>query len=376
VRPRAAAVALALALASAGGAAAQTSVYGIRGLGFPSRQAAARERALGSGFIALDPGSPVNPATVAAFAGITVAIMGETDFRSYSMRSTDVGGLHSTRFPLGLLGGRLGSSPVSFALSFAQYTERSYDLTVSDTLDLRGTPVAYDERTTSRGGMADVRGALAYRVSRGIWLGAAVHLLTGSAKLTFAREFADSTYRSYRIETDETARGFGVSAGALVAPWPRLAFGVTVRTDTRAEITVDSTTTADVDLPLTVVGGTQVTVLRAMRWAASVTWRSWSTADGDLDARAFDTWEVGTGLEFGGPDAGTRLPLRLGFRYATLPFSPADDQAREIGVSVGAGLVFASSHGLLDMALERARRTGAGGAETAWQVSWTVTVRP
>jgi hypothetical protein len=131
-----------------------------------------------------------------------------------------------------------------------------------------------------------------------------------------------------------------------------------------------------VDLPLTVVGGLRVSPLRSVGWSTSVTWRSWSTADDDLTARAFDTWEVGTGLEFGGPDIGSRVPLRLGFRYATLPFSPTDDQPREIGVSAGAGLVFAAGRGLLDVALERARRTGAGSAETAWQLSWTVTVRP
>lgn len=369
-------VAAALLVGTGGDAAAQTSIYGIRGLGFPGRLASARERAMGSGLIALDPGSPANPAAVAGFGSITVEIMGETDLRSYAVNGADVGGLNSTRFPLGQLGGRFGTSPLSFALSFAQYTDRSYDLSLSDTLDLRGQPVAFEERSTSRGGMADIRVALAYRFGPRFWIGAGVHALTGSAKLTFLRSFADSSFRPYRIDTEESTRGFGVSAGVVVVPTAGIALGVSVRTDTRAAVEVDSVTAADVDLPVTLVGGVRLTPFRAVRWATSVTWRSWSTADGDLAARAFDTWEVGTGLEFGGLEVGSRIPLRLGFRYATLPFSPTDDQPREIGVSVGAGLVLAASRGLVDLALERARRTGAGSAETAWQLSWTVTVRP
>jgi hypothetical protein len=368
---------LALVAGGAGEVAAQTSIYGIRGLGFPGRTATARERALGSGLLALDPGSPVNPAAVAGFGGITVVLMGETDFRSYSVNAVDAGGLTSTRFPLGQLGGRIGSSRLSFAVSFAQYTDRSYDLTFTDTLDLRGQAVAFEERTSSRGGVADVRGALGYRLTPSLWVGAGMHLLTGSAKLTLSRTFADTAYRPYRLETEESVGGLGVSAGVIWVPRPLVALGLSVRSDTRAEVTVDSAIVADVDLPVTIVGGVRLTPVPALRWATSVTWRSWSRADADLSGRAFDTWEVGTGLEFGTAEtAGSRIPLRLGVRYATLPFSPTDDQPREIGISAGLGLVLSGGRGLVDLALERARRTGAGSAETAWQLSWTVTVRP
>ena len=375
-RPVVVGLLLALFLGGSGGAAAQTSIYGIRGLGFPGRMANSRERALGSGFLPLDPGSPVNPAAVAGFGGITVEIMAETDLRSYAVDTVDVSGLSSTRFPLAQLGGPIGATPLSFGLSFAQYTERSYDLTYADTLDLRGQQVAFEERTTSRGGITDLRGALGYRFGSRLWLGAGFHVLTGSAKLTFLRAFSDSAYRPYRIETEESIRGFGVSAGAIFVPGTRVALGISVRSDTRAEVKVDSVLAADVDLPLTVVGGVRLSPARPLRWSTSVTWRSWSTADADLAARAFDTWELGTGVEFGGPEAGTRFPIRLGFRYATLPFSPTDEQAREMDLSAGFGLAFAANRGLIDLAAERVMRTGPGSDETAWQLSWTVTVRP
>lgn len=367
---------LLLLTAGAGDVAAQTSIYGVRGLGFPGREASSRERALGSGLLPLDPGSPVNPAAVAGFGGVTVEIMAETNLRSYSVDTVDVGGLSSTRFPLAMLGGRVGSTPFAFGLSFVQYTERSYDLTYADTLDLRGQQVAFEERTTSRGGIADVRGALGYRLSTRLWLGAAIHMLTGSAKLTFLREFADSAYRPYRIETEESITGLGASAGAIFVPGARVALGLSVRSDTRADVKVDSVTAANVDLPFTVVGGVRLIPVAPLRWVTSVIWRSWGTADDDLVARAFDTWEVGSGLEFGGPEAGTRIPIRLGFRYATLPFSPTDEQPHEIDLSLGVGVVFAANRGLVDLAAERVVRTGPGSDEKGWQLSWTVTVRP
>lgn len=380
LRARAPRLLLLVALLLAPGAeeaTAQTSIYGIRGLGYPGRAATSRERGLASGFTVLDPESPINPAAVAGFGAITVQIMAETNFRSYTVDTVRVDGLSSTRFPLAQLGGRITTSPLSFAVSFSQYTDRSYDLTASDSVQLRGQSVAFEERTTSRGGIADLRGALGYRLGSRLWLGAGVHLLTGSAKLTFSRLFADTAYRPYQIETEESISGFGVSAGAIFIPSERFALGLAVRSDTRAKVEVDSVEAANIDLPLTVTGGMRFSVTRPLRWGATVAWRSWGTADDDLAARAFHTWEVGTGLEYGGAETGTsRFPIRVGFRYATLPFSATDEQPHEITAALGIGLAFAGGRGLIDVALERAMRSGAGAEESAWQLSWTIGVRP
>jgi hypothetical protein len=358
-------------------AAAQTSLYGVRGLGHPGRMASARGRGLGGGLAALDPSSPVNPASIAGLGAMSVQLMSETDLRQYQVGAVSVDGLSSTRFPLAQLGGRIGSTALSFALSYAQYTERSYDLTNADTIEIRGEPVGFEERTTSRGGMSDLRLALGYRIGTRLRVGAAAHLLTGSAKLTFLREFADSAYRPYRVETDEALDGLGVSAGVVWAAASRLTVGFAARSDTRADITVDSAVVGSVDLPVTLVGGIQLAPARPLRWSATVTWQSWGSADADLDASAFDTWAIGTGLELGGPETGvSRFPLRLGYRYATLPVSPTEEQPTEASFSAGVGAVFAGGRGLMDLAVERVYRNGAGARETAWQLSWMVTVRP
>jgi hypothetical protein len=374
---RTAVVVSALLLTAAAEAAAQTSVFGIRGLGHPGRMESARGRGLGGGFAALDPGSPVNPAAVAGVGPIRVQLLAETDLRGYQIGGVSVDGLSSTRFPLGMVSGRIASTPFSFALSYTQYTERSYDLTNSDTIEIRGAPVGYEERTTSRGGMSDLRLALGYLIGSRVRLGVAGHLLTGSAKLQFQRTFADSAYRAYQVETDEQLDGLGVSIGAMWTPLPRLALGLTARSDTRAEITVDSAVVGSVDLPVTLAGGLQFAPARPVRLSATATWQSWGGADADLSAHAFDTWALGLGLELGGPETGvSRLPLRLGYRYATLPVSPTDDQPTEATFALGAGGTFAGGRGIIDLAVERVYRNGGGARETAWQMLWMVTVRP
>jgi hypothetical protein len=368
---------LSLLLVATGDLAAQVSVYGIRGLGFPGRALNARTRALGGGLAVLDPGSLINPATVASYRSITVQMVAESDFRGYSVDTVSARGLSSTRFPLGQLTGPVANTPFSFALGYAQYTDRSYDLQGTDTITLRGQQVGFDERTTSRGGMADIRAALAYRLGTRLRLGVGAHMLTGSAKLTLSRVFSDPAYQRYRIESEETLRGYGLSVGAVWLPASPLVIGLSVRTDTKATVDVDSVRLGTVDLPVTVVGGFQLTPRRAVRWSASAAWRSWSSASADLDGRAFDTWELGTGIELGATDAGgSGFPLRVGVRYATLPFSANDQQPHELDVAFGLGVAMAGGRGLVDLALERAMRRGAGASENAWQFLWTVTIRP
>jgi hypothetical protein len=371
------AAALLAAAAHAAPLDGQTSIYGIRGLGFPGRGITPRARAMGGGLAAFDPASPVNPAAVAAFTQVTAIAVGAGDFRGYTIGASEVGGLHATRFPLMEIAGRVPGAPLGFALSMAQYSDRSYDVSVTDTVVLRGVDVQVVDRTRSAGGASDLRGALAWIPRRGLMVGVGAHLITGSAKLTVSRDFADSTYRSFRRVDEERVTGLGVSAGVLWAPVSGVQLALAGRYDTEADIALDSTPVGSIELPVSAVAGLEIRPARPLRWATTFIWRSWADADPDLDSRAFNTWELGSGFELGGPESGaSRVPLRLGARYATLPFSPTDEQAHEVNVSLGTGLAFAGNRGLLDLSLERAFRSGAGATERAWQVSVSLTVRP
>lgn len=357
--------------------AAQNSVYGIRGLGFPSRSVSVPGRALGGGTAAFDFASPINPAAVAGFQQVVALAMSSTDFRRYSIDTVAVTGRHATRFPLVLVGGRAGHLPIGYAVSFTSYTERSYDITLTDTISLRNQPVQVTDHMISRGGTTDLRFALGWQAGSRLRVGAALHVISGSAKLALRREFSDSAYRPFIRTNDERADGMGISAGLVWTPDDRVAIGLAGRTDTRANLKVDSVPSGAIDLPVSLVAGVQLVPHRAVRWSTTATWRSWSQAQGGLVAHAFDTWEVGSGIELGGPESGaSRIPLRLGVRYATLAFSPTDQQPHELEFALGSGIVFADRRGVIDLALERVLRDGAGASERAWQLSVMMTVRP
>ena len=71
-----------------------------------------------------------------------------------------------------------------------------------------------------------------------------------------------------------------------------------------------------------------------------------------------------------------KFPLRLGIRYAQLPFSPTADQPTEWNYSVGTGAPFAANRAIIDVAVERFRRDGAGVHEVGWYVTVGITVTP
>lgn len=367
-----------IALAVPSAAVAQGSVYGVRGIGFPSRPLSARSRALGGGPAVFDRASPVNPAAAAGFPQLTAIAVSSTEYRGYEVDGTRVDGIRSTRFPMGLIGGRIGSR-LGFSISFANYIERSFDFTSADTLMLRGVAVPVSDRIQSDGGIVDIRGAIAWAPVRSFRIGVAGHLISGSTKLRVRREFGDSIYRPFDLEGKATFAGSGVSAGMIWMVLPGLQVAGTARVDTRATTTIDSVPAGRFELPVSLAGGVELAPVSAIRWSATVQWRSWSDASGDLSPGelARNTLEFGTGLELGGAATGSSgIPLRLGFRWAQLPFSPSSEQPRELSLSIGTGLVFAGNRALLDAALERVFRDGAGVAERAWQVTVGMTVRP
>lgn len=373
--------ALALGLAAvalgATGLEAQTSLYGVRGLGFPSRSVSVPGRALGGGTAAFDFASPVNPAAAADIDRVVALAMSSTDFRSYTIDTVTATGLHATRFPLAAVGGRAGSLPIGYTVSFTSYTDRSYDIALVDSVALRGQQVQVTDHLRSEGGSSDLRFAAGWRVSPRFRVGAAFHVISGSAKLALERQFSDSAYRSFVRNNEERLGGLGVSAGLLWTPRDYLTIGLAARSDTRAKLTVDSVASGSIDLPVSLVAGVQVVPLRGLRWSTTAIWRSWSSAQGSLVAHAFNTVELGSGVELGGPASGAgRIPLRLGVRYATLAFSPTGQQPHEVDFALGTGVVFAERRGIIDVALERAQRDGGGASERAWQLSLMMTVRP
>lgn len=370
-----------LAAVTARRAEAQASVYGVLGIGIPGRGSSVRSRAIGGAVDAVDPGSAVNPAAIALGSRLAVSAASETTNRKYTAGAVSSDNLRNTRFPFAQVTGPIQSSPLSFGVSYSVYAERSYDIATIDTITIRDAEVEVSDQLKSDGGIADLRGAVAWTFGPRLQLGAGVHLLSGSTRERLERRFSDPVYVNVLQSGDVDYTGWGLSVGAVATPSARLRLGATVRRDSRLSVNDALLPALEIQLPWTITGGATVAPSRLLRLSASAQWRNWSVAKDDVPAGrtlfVFDTWEFDTGLEVGGPEAGASpFPVRAGFRYVRLPFSPTDDQPREIGVSLGSGVLFAGNRAFFEFSLERVMRDGGGATERAWQLALGLTLRP
>lgn len=359
---------------------AQNSLFGVLGIGFPGRADGVRSRALGGGYSTFDARSGVNPAAVVGFRSLTAAINFGTTLRKYSALDTSATGLSETRFPFGVLGGRFGNSPLFASMGFSIYAERTFDLVAADTVSIRGETVSVTDRLQSDGSIADVRAALGVQLSSRLSIGAAVHIITGSARIGTTRGFSTAGFRPLREVDQLSFQGTGLSVGFMWRAHPRVTLGGVMRSDGKLETTRDSVRGRDIDLPTSFTGGAMIALTPRIKWSNTVTQKTWSDAADGLGAagtgKTFDVLEVGSGLEIGGGVEGSKLPIRLGVRYSQLPFSPTADQARELDFSFGTSLLIANDRGIIDFSIERLLRDGAGAEERAWHISFGITVRP
>src|SRR2546425_12993941 len=92
---------------------------------------------------------------------------------------------------------------------------------------LRGVLERYSDAIASDGSVADVRFAAASRLSRRIAIGAGLHLLAGSTRMTAERRVGDSTVSRVPQSAEGRHDGVGGSGGVLIraAPGPAIARG-------------------------------------------------------------------------------------------------------------------------------------------------------
>ncbi len=355
---------------------AQNSIFGTRGIGFPGRVGGVRSIALGGGSEIFDRASVLNPALAAGFGQVTVGAMSGTTFRNYTAAGTDASGLQETRFPLIFLGGGFGRSSFSYQVSVATFAEQTFDLKTVDTV----MGLAVEDRIIADGGVVDIRAAIGWRRSAKLAIGGAVHRLAGSSRFTATRTFDDNEFQPFQERDALSFSGTSFSAGLLWLPNASLGFGFAARVNSCLTSELEDESSSKVAMPVSLAGGVWVGVTPRMRLMTTARWRSWSRAQDDLagtGTRVFDTWEVGSGLEItSGPREGGKFPLRLGVRYAQLPFSPSNVQPREWNFSVGTGAPFAANRAVIDIALERFQRDGAGARERGWYLTVGFTITP
>jgi hypothetical protein len=346
---------------------AQDSQFGIRGLGTPGRFETVRARSTGGAFGPFDPMSPLMEASLADLPRLTANAMGGTSYRDADVAGVTTA-LRATRFPgMGLAGPVVRR--VTIAGGFTTYLDRSWAVTIRDSVLLRGTMEPYTDAITSEGGVTDLRLAAAVRISARFALGAGVHLLSGSTRVTAARRFDDdTTYQTIRQIDDVRFDGAGVSASAVLDVVRALRIAAFARTDNRLRARVRDVETARTNLPRTVGGAVRVAPSPSARFAASLAWRSW--ADGGPGSFNTVSWTAGAELGAG------YSPIRFGVRGGRLPFGPGASAPSELGFAVGTGKAFSESRAVLDLGIEHVQRKGDGLTERAWTFLVGLAVRP
>jgi hypothetical protein len=360
---------------------AQSSQFGVRGLGYPGRGLAVRASGSSGGFGLFDSESSLNPAALGAVPTLTSVFTVAQSFR-HPENPAGTASVRDTRFPHILVAGPIRQSGAVFGVSYSNYTSRDYSLTTADTLDIRGVPVGVTDSFSSRGGLNDLRVAGAYRVHDRWMFGGGFHIITGSTRLVTQREFSDSTYLSSRQRSELSYTGVGLSVGVIRQFGPGLAISALARTDGHANVDLDSGRVATVDLPYTFGLGVRVQPAAKLDVGLQGIMRTWSGANSDLleqgGTGANNTVEVSVGAQYtSDPKRPFRRPIRLGARYATLPFPLVPgEQGHEMSISFGTGMRFAQQRAGVDLSLEHYWRSEGVYSERAFILSFGVSVRP
>lgn len=367
--------------------AAQSSQFGVNGLGLPGREISVRSQGSAGALALFDAGSTLNPASIADYPRLTATFSLLQTYRASSNSREEVSG-RDTRFPLFAVAGPVPRSRLSLGASFSNFTDRDFAVATDDTLLLRGNDVVVHDTLTSRGGLSDLRFAGAWRARR--WVaGAGLHVTTGSARVAFRRVFEDSSFANVSQRAELSYSGLGVSLGATGFITPQLTAAAFVRVDGDVRIDRDSSTAGEVPLPLTLGSSVNWRPSGRLDLSAMAVFRRWSSADEAIrnlgGTGADNTAEFAVGGEWlqntRRPGA---LPVRFGVHRRTLPFPvQAGSRPSETGVSVGSGLALARDmqtglpRAQVDLSVSHLWRSADGGYdESAWGIGVGVSVRP
>ena len=372
---------LALLVAPLAAASAQSSEFGVRGLGMPGRPLSTRTFSMGGAFGLFDGESVLNPAALGRIGALGADFTSLQDFRHVENPAGSQS-VRETRFPFIAIAGPIKRYPAVLGVSFANYTSRDFTLASVDTLPIRDVLVPVNDTLSSRGGLSDLRMAGAYRIQDDWLIGAAFHIITGTARMRFHRAFADSSYQPLTQMSELSYAGVGVELGVIRNFGPGFSMAATVRSDGHVNVDRDSTRVGPIDLPYSFGFGLRWHARPKLEMASQLLVHTWSGANSDLleqgGVGSKNNYEASFGLEFT-PNLRrpSRRPLRLGVRYGTLPFLlETGEQPKELGISAGTGIRFAQERAGVDLGLEHVWRTAGAFKERTFLLNLGVMVRP
>lgn len=373
----------ALLLFGAGTAVAQ-SLLANRGLGLVVEPVDARAAGMGGVQLGLTQGefSWVNPADLIGLPapGMRFAFQYDeftSDFGAVSLDGS------TARFPLLQLAAPIGER-AALSLGFGGFLDQSFAIQRDTSLVVGSDTTAVLDRLTSEGGVARIRLGAAYEVIEGLAVGVGLDVFTGTVERNFGRRFFGEGPPTCCTAQWEYS-GLGGVAGLTWTPSEAARVAVAASFGGSLEADSDSATAVDsYSLPVTLHAGASARVAPDLLATLSGDWGGWSTLDSRLAevGGARDSWSVRGGLEWDGIHLRDRpVPIRLGGRHSTLPFSwgqplAPTEASTERAITSGIGLVLGGGATLTDVAVERGWRggDGAGLEESFWRVLLSITV--
>jgi hypothetical protein len=354
--------------------AGQASIFGVRGPGFPGRPYSAAAIGTGGSIGLFDPQSQLSPASLATLQTGAACFTLLGDFRSVE---TPAGSARTRgfRFPNIFITAPFRRGRYAFGIGATTYADRDFTLAIRDSVRLRDSVVTFTDTSRSRGGLSDLQLAFALRTIPKTTLGFAAHLITGTDRLVARRAFDDTSYATVLQFAELSTTAFGLSVGATREINSKVTLSALIRKDFTATVNVDSALYGgatnlgtDYGLPWTFAGGALLRATPLLQVAVQGTYRTWSAANSSLvnlgAPGSTNTLEVSVGGELTSRvRRTTQFPLRVGLRYATLPFFVSNDpsiQPKEFALSVGTGVRFAKQRGGIDVSLERVWRSASG----------------
>jgi len=347
------------------------SLFANRGLGFVVEPVDARGAAMGGVTLGLPRGEIAwtNPADMAGLLAPGLRAVFQFDSFTSDFDGRSLTG-STARFPL-----IMGAFPLAerwvLSVGYGGFLDQNWSIEQLDTLVFAGDSVVVRDRFSSTGGIARLRLGASYSISPPLSVGLALDTYTGLSQRELGRTFLPAqSPPCCRVEWRYS--GFGGTAGAAWSPSEAInvsaaaSFGGTLeaRSDT---LDLEG---GSFNIPTMVRAGGSARVTPNTEVALATEWSGWGTLNEDLATvgGSRDSWSVGGGLEWDGLQVrDLPVPVRLGARYAALPFSwdrPGAPAAfpTERAVTGGLGLLLAGGAARSDLSLEIGRRGGGDAA--------------
>lgn len=381
-RTRLAALVIGATLLGATSTARAQGTLSTQGFGYPVGALSIRSIGTGGAFGEFDAISPINPSSLGGMERSLIAAQAEPEYRTLR-----IGGVTEKntiqRVPLLLVALPLRRN-MSVAFSASSFLDRSFSTRTNGAADLGDEIVETRDEYSVRGAMADMRGALGYRINARLSVGVAGHLIMGSHDAAFARRFVDSARFGAVVDSSTISfQGTAVSVGADVRLLDDLAVSASYRLGNSIDARLNRTEIGRGKVPSRLGATVRYEGIRGSVFALGVEQVQWSALDGlgTTAVEAHDATNWHAGAEVAGPQL-RQLPVqfRAGYARAQLPFGVSGNVVNEQRIAGGVGIPLDHNfRASLDLSVQRVMRslTGTGDAkENAWRFGLGLQIRP